>query len=363
MINGIGKILRNLFLNYGGWTGSIIENGKIDYYNNNTKKAIMIKFLRYSTVLLAILLAGCHGTPDKDGKKTNGDNTSDTINREVPEFSITGKHAEDDSTLLRIAFIGDGEPKPLPEFPGMEAAVEHINRLAQTEPVDFVIGVGDIAHKGTEIQYEAATEVLQKLEPPFYPIMGNEEHGSTLERYLQYAQQWNDKITNQSYVINHDKLAFVFASPDHGRDFDDSGARWVLEQLQRLAPKPVVLVVHGAQQGVYPENPDKGISNQLFIDKVISQDNLAVVISGDLHMDMDRVNHSKKIDHVHYLHIPALERTKIPDETNHSPMFRIMTISRNGKISIDTYAVGNPVPLERHAYSFTLTLPDINDAN
>jgi 3',5'-cyclic-AMP phosphodiesterase len=83
------------------------------------------------------------------------------------------------------------------------------------------------------------------------------------------------------------------------------------------------------KQGVYPENPDKGISNQLFIEKVISQPNLAVVISGDLHMDMDRVNHSKKIEHVHYLHIPALERTKIPDETNHTPMFRVMTIAKD----------------------------------
>ncbi len=315
----------------------------------------MINFLKYSTVFLAILLAGCQGTPDNDGTKNNGENTSDTISREeVLEFSITGKHAEDDSTLLRIAFIGDGEPKPCAEFPHTDTAVGQINKLAQSQPIDFIIGVGDIAHKGTEIQYEAATEVLQKLESPFYPIMGNEEHGSTVERYLQFAQQWNDKITDQSYVINHDKLAFVFASPDHGRDFDDSGARWVLEQIQRLAPKPVVLVVHGAQQGVYPENPDKGISNQLFIEKVISQDNLAVVISGDLHMDMERVEHSKELDQVHYLHIPALERTKIPDETNHTPFFRVMTITKDGNVTVETYATGESTPRKELDYSFDL---------
>jgi hypothetical protein len=118
----------------------------------------------------------------------------------------------------------------------------------------------------------------------------------------------------------------------------------------------VVLVVHGAQQGVYPENAEKGISNQVFRDKVISQPNLAVVISGDLHMDMDRVDHSKQIDHVHYLHIPALERTKIPDETNHTPMFRVMTIGKDGEVIIDTYAVGETAPREKHAYSFSLVL-------
>jgi len=186
--------------------------------------------------------------------------------------------------------------------------------------------------------------------------MGNEEHGSTVERYLYFAQQWNSDIKSPSYVINHDKMAFIFASPDRGRDFDDNGARWILEQIQRLAPKPIILVVHGAQQGVYSENPDKGISNQLFIDQVIPQENLAVVISGDLHMDMERVNHSKKIGHVHYLHIPALERTKIPDETNHTPMFRVMTINKDGHVTVQTYATGESTSRTELEYTFVLDL-------
>lgn len=289
----------------------------------------MTRLLKLSIILITILLAGCQENPGKN-----------------------------DNTLLRIAIIGDAEPKPVAEFPNMADAVEQINTLYKTQHIDFVIGVGDIAHKGTEIQYEAATRVLQKLSAPFYPIMGNEEHESTKERYLHYANKWNSDIVSPSYVINHDKLAFVFASPDHGRDFDDSGAGWILEQIQRLSPKPVVLVVHGAQKGVYTENPDKGISNQLFSEKVISQANLAVVISGDLHMDMDRVNHSKKIGHVHYLHIPALERTKIPDDTNHTPMFRVMTITKDGRINIDTYAVGETFPLEEHIYAFPLSLQE-----
>ncbi|MFP4448785.1 MAG: metallophosphoesterase family protein [Bacteroidales bacterium] len=316
----------------------------------------MINFLKYSIVLLAILLAGCQGTPDKDDKKTNGSTASDTISSELVEYSITGKHGKDNSTMLRVAFIGDGEPKPCAEFPHTDSAVEQINKLAQSQPIDFIIGVGDIAHKGTEIQYDAATEVLQKLEPPFYPIMGNEEHGYTIKRYLHYAQKWNSDIKSPNYVINHDKLAFVFASPDHGRDLDDSGAKWILEQVRRLSPKPVVLVVHSAQQGAYPENPDKGISNKLFKEKVVSQSNLKAIISGDLHMDMDRVNHSKKIDHVHYLHIPALERTKIPDETNHTPMFRVMTIEKDGKATVDTYKVGDAEPIEQHSYSFSFSI-------
>ncbi len=316
----------------------------------------MNSYLKYSIIPLALIFAGCQGNSNKENPENNEITKADSISKEVLEFSITGKHAEDDSTLLRVAFIGDGEPKPCAEFPHTAAAVEQINLLMESQPIDFLIGVGDIAHKGTEIQYEAATEVFQKLKAPFYPIMGNEEYGSTVERYLEFAQQWNSKITNKSYVINHEKLAFVFASPDYSREFEDSGSMWVLEQVKRLAPKPVILIVHGAQKGVYDENPDKGIGNQLFIDQVIPQENLAVVISGDLHMDMERVNHSKKINHTHYLHIPALERTKIPDETNHTPMFRVMTITKDGNVKVETYATGENTPRVELEYSFDLDI-------
>lgn len=309
----------------------------------------MNQFWKFLILSLSMLIAACQGNVDRS-------KTTDAKSEAVSEFLISSLHAENDPTLFRVAFLGDAEPKPLAEFPNMAAAVEQVNLLAQTLPINFVIGVGDIAHKGTEIQYEAATEVLQKLSIPFYPIMGNEEHGSTVERYMHYAKKWNSSLEQPSYVVNHEKVAFVFASPVNGRDFDDSGALWILEQLQRLAPKPVMLIVHGAQKGVYPENADKGIGNKIFREQVIAQPNLAVVISGDLHMDMDRVNHSKKIDHVHYLHIPALERTKIPDETNHTTMFRVMTIAKNGEVKIDTYAVGETNPREEHEYSFTIKL-------
>lgn len=261
--------------------------------------------------------------------------------------------------VLRFAILGDAEPKPKAEFPGLAGAVDDVNRLAQEQRVDFAIGVGDIAHKGTVIQYEQASRELTRLTMPFYPIMGNEEHGSTVERYLKYAQQWNEgkiKIEEPSYVLELDTMALVFASPDHGRDFNDEGVAWVLEQLQRLAPKPVMLVVHGAPAGVFPENAEKGIHNPGF-SEVTEQPNLLAVISGDLHMDMDRVEHSKEIDQVHYLHIPALERTKIPDESRHTAMFRVISVSADDQVMVETYQVGSEQPLADHQYQFSFTRP------
>ena len=275
----------------------------------------------------------------------------------LPLVNLVVLASENDAeVVLRFAVFGDAEPKPEPEFPNLAAAVNNVNELAETLALDFVVGVGDIAHKGTVIQYENATKVLEQLDLPFYPIMGNEEHGDTVERYLDYANRWGrekPEIKEPSYVLKRDPVALVFASPDFGRDFNDQGIAWMLSQIRQLHPKPVLLIVHGAQAGAYPENPDKGVKHKGFSD-VIAQPNLVAIISGDLHMDMDRVEHSKKIGAVHYLHIPALERTKIPDESRHTPMFRVLTLLANSRVLVDTYEVDVAEPLARHAYRFTL---------
>lgn len=258
--------------------------------------------------------------------------------------------------VLRFAILGDAEPKPKAEFPGLAAAVGHVNHLTDTLDLDFVIGVGDIAHKGTELQYQAVTPVLQRLTLPFYPIMGNEEHGSSVERYMHYAQLWNqDKVELEgpSYVLEFEPLALVMASPDEGRDFHDDGVAWVKQQIQQLHPKPVLLVVHGAPAGTFPERADKGIHHPGFAE-ISTEPNLVAMISGDLHMDLNRTEHSKQIDGVHHLHIPALERTKIPDEDQHVPMFRILTVLDDDQVVVDTYQVGLDGPLERHDYRFSL---------
>ncbi|MDF3126776.1 metallophosphoesterase [Rheinheimera sp. 1928-s] len=269
---------------------------------------------------------------------------------------VAATPAEAGSVVLAFAVLGDAEPKPEPQFPNLAAAVADVNQLTEPLKLSFVVGVGDIAHKGTQIQYENATPVLQQLKLPFYPIMGNEEHGSTVERFMQFANLWNQgKVTidSPSYVLEYDEVALVFASPDHGRDFNDQGISWILGELKRLNNKAVLLIVHGAQAGVYPENAEKGIHHPGFAD-VITQPNLVAVISGDLHMDMDRVAHSKQLGQVHYLHIPALERTKIPDETKHTPMFRVFSLNDKGIMQVDTYQTGVATPLPQHSYSFSI---------
>jgi 3',5'-cyclic-AMP phosphodiesterase len=275
----------------------------------------------------------------------------------------TAAAAPGDEVVLRFAVLGDAEPKPRAEFPNLQAAVRDVNALATRERLDFVVGVGDIAHKGTRLQYRNVTPVLQALSLPFFPIMGNEEWNSTEARFLDFANRWNagrTEITSRRYVQDRGAVTLVFASPDFSRDFRDEGIDWILQQVRAASPRPVFLIVHGAQADAYPERPGKGITHRRFAE-VVAQPNLAAVISGDLHMDLDRVVHSKRIAHVHYVHISGIERTKIPDETRHTPMFRVFTVTADGAVLVQTYQVGVREALARHDYRFSL--PVVSGSN
>lgn len=108
--------------------------------------------------------------------------------------------------------------------------------------------------------------------------MGNEEHDASVERYLDHAGRWNAEITTPSYVHDRGPVVMVHASPDFGRDFDDDGTDWIIAQVRAAAPRPVFLVVHAAQAGVYPENAEKGVHHSRFAD-VVSEPNLVAVRS------------------------------------------------------------------------------------
>ncbi|MCG5515579.1 MULTISPECIES: alkaline phosphatase [unclassified Ectothiorhodospira] len=274
-------------------------------------------------------------------------------------LSSAKSHKNEKNVVLRFAIIGDAEPKPLAEFPGVAKTVDHINRLAESGRIDLVAGVGDIPHKGTTIQYDAVTAVLSQLVRPFYPIMGNEEFGSTERRFLRYANQWSmDQSTIDSvrYVVEHDEIALIFATPDRdGRDFSDEGLAWVEEQLEALAPKPVFLFTHGAPVGVFPAGGDKGI-NHPRIESVLAHENLAAVFSGDLHMDIERIDPFREINGVTHVHVPALERTKVPDKTRHTPYFHVVSVMTDAEVLIETYRAGDDADAApRFSHRFALT--------
>lgn len=244
-----------------------------------------------------------------------------------------------EQAALRFAVIGDGEPKPDAEFPGLEAAVQSINELATAYDISFVAGIGDIAHKGTVAQYDAALDVLKNLAIPFYPIMGNEEYNASVERYLEYANRWNQGravIESLKYVIETERLVLIFATPERGgRDFHDKGVRWIEDQLDAIGQKPAMIFIHGAPQAVFPEGGEKGVTNPQFL-RLMNKTNLVATFSGDLHMDLTRVEGVREEYGVHHVHVPALERTKLPDKAQHVPYYRLVSVLEDGKVVVST---------------------------
>lgn len=258
---------------------------------------------------------------------------------------------------LRFAVIGDAEPKPDPEFPGLAAAVESISELSGPLGLAFVAGVGDIPHDGTVAQYEAAGEHLETLSIPFYPIMGNEEFTATEERFLEYAARWNrgePAIEGVRYTIERDEVAFIFATPDRGgRDFSAEGIDWIQSELKALEGKPAMLFIHGAPRGVFPEGGDKGVRNPDFVE-LFKESNLIASFSGDLHVDIDRVRSIREEHGVHHIQVPPLERTKVPDELRHHPYYRVVSVLEGDEVVVSTYDLVAEGFDPAHSYRFEL---------
>lgn len=262
--------------------------------------------------------------------------------------------------VLTFAVIGDAEPKPLAEFPGLAATVNTLNNLSETRNIEFVFGVGDLAHKATDIQYENLTVVLKELEFPFYPIMGNEEFHAPAEKFLRYAQHWGnaDKpIESTRYVIEHPVANFILSSSMlDGREFTDEEVSWISQQLENASDRPNFVFVHGAQVGIFPEGEEKGTANPKFA-QLKNHTSLAAIFSGDLHMDVHRVNSIVDYEGITHVHIPGLERTKRPDESFHHPYFRLVSLYADGLAVIETLDAhtGQTLPRESHRFYYIET--------
>jgi len=242
--------------------------------------------------------------------------------------------------LFRFAVFGDAEPKPDPDFENLSAAVDAVNELSRILPIDFVASVGDIAHQGKEVQYQMATSEIERLEAPFYAIMGNEEFGGGLALFKEYAAKWNDDpdlIPGPSYSFAHKGVQFVFAGPDAGgRDFTNEGVEWILSEFEKVSDASIVLFTHVPAPDTFPDGKNRSISNPEF-SRVLSHPRLAVVFSGHLHLNLDDRIHIVESNGVLHVHVPGLERTKVG--RRHVPRFRLVTVFADGDVLLETFNV------------------------
>jgi len=237
-----------------------------------------------------------------------------------------------------FAVFGDMEPSPEPEFIGTQLAADAVGQVAAVAAIaDVVVGVGDIAHRGTDLQYANVAPILQALPVPFVAIPGNEEAGD-FERFLSEAASWNDDpstIPELHYVVPGACFTLLFATATvDGRELADGDVDWILQRLDEVTPRRAILVTHGSLAGVFGVGGVKGIENPRFREEVLTHPALALTVSGDLHLDVATYPGIATTDAVVHLHAPGLERTKHGD---HAPRMRTVTTSCDGEIHIRTY--------------------------
>jgi len=237
-----------------------------------------------------------------------------------------------------FAVFGDMEPSPEPEFIGTQLAKAAVEQVAAIEAIaDVVVAVGDIAHRGTDIQYWNVAPILQALPVPFLAIPGNEEAGD-FERFLMEAASWNETpetIPALHYVVPGVCFTLIFATATvDGRELADGDVDWIVERLDELPSRRGILVTHGSLSGVFGVGGVKGIENPRFREDVLTHPALALTVSGDLHLDVATYHGIAATDGVVQLHAPGLERTKHGD---HAPRLRTVSTSCDGTIDILTY--------------------------
>ena len=237
-----------------------------------------------------------------------------------------------------FAVFGDMEPSPEPVFRGTELAVSAVTDLMTRRPgIDFVLGVGDIAHRGSDVQYERVAPVLRALPVTFFAIPGNEEYPD-FDRFVREAQSWNDdpgSIPGARYVVRGNCFTVILAAASvDGREFADADIDWLVDQLDSVADRRAVLVTHGAAAGIFDVSGRKFIENPRFRDEVLSHSALALVISGDLHLDISSYQGVAASGGVLHVHAPGLERTKLGA---HHARMRTVTTYCDGGIHVRTF--------------------------
>lgn len=257
---------------------------------------------------------------------------------------------------VRFAVLGDMEPKPEPVFVNLKKAVEAMGDISEKFPIDFVATVGDIAHKGTLAQYEAATTLFNQVKFPIFGIMGNEEMAGGKERYQEYAKKWNSE-TNTTPELRFVKIfgryAYIFATASiNGVEFSAEDIDWLEQQIQLNSHKAVTLFTHAPARGMYAIEERLTIPNEQF-KKILRSPNLHLHFSGHTHIDPDFVEtHVRDQCGTHHVHAPGIERTKIGN--SHTPRFRVVTMEPDGSVDVQLYNLDEKCFEEKHRVQFAV---------
>jgi len=146
-------------------------------------------------------------------------------NKAVNLTNIEKLSIKKSSDTIRIAFTGDTHIN----FDEFEDFVSAVNNLNETNPIDFVVHVGDIADFGLPQQYLWGNSYLLNLNCPYLVVLGN--HDMVGNGGLAYSEMFGEY--NFSFIYSDIKFIFINTN---SMEFNFNGQvpdiSWLDSQLQ-----------------------------------------------------------------------------------------------------------------------------------
>jgi len=123
-------------------------------------------------------------------------------------------------------------------FPILEKTIEYIN--SQIKP-DFVIHTGDISDRGDLSNLTRAKVLLDRLNCPYYPVMGDHDLGGySYSNFNRFDCNYIKVFGQRNYSFNYQDWHIIIL----GIYPDDEELNWLRKDLSENAEKPIILATH-----------------------------------------------------------------------------------------------------------------------
>ncbi len=133
---------------------------------------------------------------------------------------------------------GDGQVAAL------AAAISTLSELL-AGPAAAVLVTGDIAHTGSDVEYEQARTLIERLDAPIFVLPGNHDDRARLRRCFRMPDTGRADLSYVADLGGVRLVALDTQNPGHDSgSFDSERQRWLAATLAEDSETPTLLAMH-----------------------------------------------------------------------------------------------------------------------